>query len=203
VPGGLDSQWTRRKHASDDNANDSLCMNEFLTHFAQVVRGRRTHDVVVDLLSTVPGLPPMVQTIHLLGIAAMMGSIVLISLRSLGLATPSQEPSEMAVRLAPWFWSALPILFLSGVVFVIARPERYFANAVFGYKFAMLVPAIVLAAVLLRIMARGAEHRVTAKVLAGVTLALCSASCSPAAGLRTPTICSRCDRVLAQPLGTR
>ena len=45
---------------------------------------------VVYLLSNVPGLPPIVQTVHLLGIAVIMSSVVLLDLRVLGLALPSQ-----------------------------------------------------------------------------------------------------------------
>ncbi len=48
-------------------------------------------DTVVYLLSNVPGLPPIVQTVHLLGIAVVMSSVVLLDLRILGLALPSQD----------------------------------------------------------------------------------------------------------------
>ena len=99
---------------------------------------------VVYLLSNVPGLPPIVQTVHILALGAVMGSIVFVNLRILGLAVPAQSPGEMIKRLLPFTWWALLPLFVSGLVFIIARPDRYFFNPVFGITFALLVPALIL-----------------------------------------------------------
>ena len=90
------------------------------------------------LLSTVPGLPPIVQTVHLLGIAVVMSSVVLLDLRILGLALPSQDVQELTRRVMPWVWCTLPVMLLSGLPFVFARPQRYFTNPIFGLKFALL-----------------------------------------------------------------
>ena len=105
-------------------------------------------ETVVYLLSNVPGLPPIVQTVHLLGIAVIMSSVVLLDLRVLGLALPSQEIEELTRRVMPFVWWTLPVMLLSGLPFVFARPQRYFTNPVFGLKFALLLPAIALAALL-------------------------------------------------------
>lgn len=102
----------------------------------------------VYLLGNVPGLPPIVQTIHLLGIAVIMSSVVLLDLRILGVALPSQDVQELTRRVMPWVWWTLPVMLLSGLPFVFARPQRYFTNPVFGLKFALLLPAIALAALL-------------------------------------------------------
>jgi hypothetical protein len=90
----------------------------------------------------VPGGPPLVQTVHLLGISVVMGSAVLINLRVLGLALRGQATEDLIRRLAPWTWGALPMLALSGLVFILAQPYRYFDNPIFRLKFALLVPAI-------------------------------------------------------------
>jgi hypothetical protein len=94
------------------------------------------------VLSNVPGAPPLVQTIHLLGISVVMGSAVLINLRVLGLALRGQSTEDLIRRLAPWTWGALPMLALSGLVFIVAQPYRYFDNPIFRLKFALMVPAI-------------------------------------------------------------
>jgi hypothetical protein len=144
-------------------------MNQSLVEFARSIAESGARDIAVDWLRNVPGLPPIVQTLHLLSIAVVLGSIVLINLRVLGWAAPSQDPTEMARRLAPWTWGALPILFFSGVLFVLARPHRYFSNPVFGLKFAMLLPALLLTAALLA-MLRRAPLGTTTRVLAGLSL---------------------------------
>ena len=100
---------------------------------------------VIWALFNVPGLPPIVQSVHILAVAIVMGTIVFLNLRIVGIAVPSQVPTEMARRLLPWFFSMLPVLLVTGSVFVIARPGRYFLNPVFGIKMAALTAAIVLA----------------------------------------------------------
>ena len=144
---------------------------------AGTLAGSAAHDTAIQLLSTVPGLPPIVQTLHLLAIAAVMGSVVVLDLRVLGLASRGQRVSELVDRLMPRTWWALPVLLLSGSMFVLARPGRYFANPVFAMKFALLVPA-VLAAGLLQLMDRShpalwdqpSGERMIAKFLAVMSL---------------------------------
>ena len=129
------------------------------------------HDTVVYLLSNVPGLPPIVQTVQLLGIAVIMSSVVLLDLRILGLALPSQDVHELTRRVMPWVWWTLPVMLLSGSMFVFARPRRYFTNPIFGLKFALLAPAIALAAVLHLASVRKPDSLAT-KALAAVSLLL-------------------------------
>jgi hypothetical protein len=121
-------------------------VNEILTDLARTVNASSLHATALNLLSNVPGAPPIIQTVHLLSIAAIMGSIVMIDLKLLGLILPSQATTELTRRLMPWTWGALPLLALSGLVFVFARPGRYLLNPVFGIKFALLAPAVTLAA---------------------------------------------------------
>jgi hypothetical protein len=153
-------------------------MSAFFAELARSLGASGMHDTAVHLLSTVPGLPPIVQTVHLLGIAVVLGSVVLIDLRVLGLALPSQGVQELMQRLMPWLWCALPVMLLSGLPFVLARPQRYFSNPVFGWKFTFLVPAVALAAMLHIVALRKPDYwqtgagRVTAKVIAFVSLLL-------------------------------
>jgi hypothetical protein len=72
----------------------------------------------------------------------------LLDLRVLGVALPSQDVQELTRRVMPFVWWTLPVMLLSGLPFVVARPQRYFTNPVFGLKFALLLPAIALAALL-------------------------------------------------------
>lgn len=144
-------------------------MATFLTDIARSIGSSAAHDWAVDCLRNVPGLPPIVQTVHLLSIAVILASIVLVSMRTLGLAIPSQAPAELARRLAPWTWCALPALFASGSMFVLARPQRYFANPVFGIKFLLLIPALALTAILYRQL-RASSDRVITRVVAALTL---------------------------------
>jgi hypothetical protein len=136
-------------------------------------------ELAVYLLGNVPGFPPIVQTVHILSVAAIMGSVVLIDLRVLGLALRSQQTTELTRRLLPWTWWALPVLLVSGAIFVLARPQSYFANPVFRLKFSMLLPAVALALVFERtsrqrsaLWDRPGRTRVAAKLIALCSLCL-------------------------------
>ncbi len=94
-------------------------------------------------LGNIPGFPPIIQSVHILGIAAVMGSIVMLDLRILGLAAPSQQLPEMARRVMPWLWCALAANLVSGSFFVFARPLRYFNNPIFGWKASLLLAAVL------------------------------------------------------------
>ena len=128
-----------------------------LADLARALAQTRIHALALYLLGHVPGFPPIVQTVHILSVSVVMGSIVLIDLKVLGLALPSQSASELVRRLMPWTWCALPALAASGLVFIFARPNRYLVNPVFGLKFAMLAPALILAVVFQRAWAKDAQ----------------------------------------------
>jgi hypothetical protein len=154
-------------------------VTQALDNLARVLAASPLHSAVLYLLGNVPGFPPIVQTVHLLGISAVMGSIVLIDLRVLGLALPSQRTGELVRRLMPWTWCALPFLAVSGFVFILARPASYFVNPIFRLKFSMLVPAVLLALVFHRATSSDADfwertpgRRASARVIAALSLLL-------------------------------
>lgn len=154
-------------------------MTQTLADVTGALAASPINKLAVYLFREVPGFPPVVQTVHILSVAAIMGSVVLIDLRVLGLALPSQSTTELVRRLMPWTWWALPVLAVSGLVSVCARPTRYLFNPVFGLKFAMLAPAIVLAVVFQRASAKDASfweqsrgRRASARTIAAFSLLL-------------------------------
>ena len=119
-------------------------MPDYFTSIGTLLDGSFLQAGALWALSTIPGFPPIIQTVHILGIAAVMGSVVLLDLRILGLAVPSQGISEMTDRLMPWLWCALASNLVSGAFFLFGRPLRYFNNPVFGWKVSFLIPAVLI-----------------------------------------------------------
>lgn len=119
-------------------------MPEFFTNIGTLLDGSFLQSGALWALRTIPGFPPIIQTVHILGIAVVMGTVVMLDLRILGIAVPSQKISEMTNRLMPWLWWALASNFVSGAFFLFARPNRYFNNPIFGWKVSFLIPAILL-----------------------------------------------------------
>ena len=146
---------------------------------ASALAASQWRDVAVYLLGNVPGLPPIAQSLHILGIAVVMASIVMVDLKFLGVAVPGQNVSEMIRRLMPWTWWALGLNAVTGLLFVVARPNRYFYNPVVGWKFSMLVPAVALALVVYGLSKREAGYwelslarRISGRIIAAVSLVL-------------------------------
>lgn len=112
---------------------------------AQLINDSALQSGALWALRTIPGFPPIIQTVHILGIAVVMGTIVLLNLRILGLFGRSLSISEMTARSLPWLWIALGTNFISGAFFLFGRPNRYFNNPVFAWKMTFLILAIALA----------------------------------------------------------
>ena len=151
-------------------------MKDFI---ASAIAESQARELAVYLLGNVPGLPPIAQSVHILGICVVMASIVMVNLKFLGLAVPSQNVSEMIRRLMPWTWCALSLNAVTGLLFVLARPNRYFYNPVAGWKFSMLVPAVALMFIVHRLSMREAGYweltsgrRISARIIAVVSLVL-------------------------------
>ncbi|MBI1779378.1 MAG: hypothetical protein HYR63_28940 [Proteobacteria bacterium] len=89
---------------------------------------------------------PLVQTIHLLLIAAVMASALLFTMRLLKVSGLDQSPAEAARRFAPALGMALSGLALSGAILIVAEPARELTNPAFAVK--MLLIAVALPATL-------------------------------------------------------
>ena len=122
-------------------------MSAFFDSIGNSLTGSFLQDGALWALQNIPGFPPVIQTVHILGIAVVMGSIVLLNLRILKLAIPSQSLPEITRRVMPFFWFALASNLVSGAFFVFARPMRYFNNPVFLWKMTALLPIVILALV--------------------------------------------------------
>ena len=119
-------------------------MPDFFIGIGELLNGSFLQSGALWTLTNVPGFPPIIQTVHILGIAVVMGTVAFMSLRILGLAAPSQNISEMTQRVLPCFWIALAIMIISGAFFVFGRPNRYFNNPVFAAKMAFLLPLLLM-----------------------------------------------------------
>jgi len=119
-------------------------MSDLLAALRATLADSAARDWSEWFLRNIPGAPPITQTVHILGVSVVMGSIVLLNLRTLGLALPGYPRQALTSRVMPWLWWALPFLAASGLVFIFARPNRYLRNPVVGIKFGLLLPALLL-----------------------------------------------------------
>jgi hypothetical protein len=92
-------------------------------------------------LQTVEWIIPLIQTVHILAIAAVVGGALTQSLRVLRTRRggPLGEPAVSTSFVM--IWVALPVLLVTGALLVIAEPARDLENPVFALKMGLVVVA--------------------------------------------------------------
>jgi len=78
---------------------------------------------------------PTIEVVHVFAICMVFGTIAIIDLRLLGLASTNRDYTEMARELLPWTWGAWAVAATFGTLLVASRPVAYFDNTDFRLKF--------------------------------------------------------------------
>jgi hypothetical protein len=95
-------------------------------------------------------LVPWLQIIHILANGVILSAVVMIDLRIWGLSR-SQASAAMARRFAPWIWSGLAVLTVSGILLILYSPRRQLVDVTFQVK--MVVMGVAIAATLALLLA--------------------------------------------------
>ena len=93
---------------------------------------------------------PTLQSIHILGVAVLFSSVILVDLRVLRLLQREAPLPDVAQRFLPLIWPVLLVQLLSGSLLIIGEPRRALLNTTFYLKMALLLVAIALTAGLQR-----------------------------------------------------
>jgi len=115
----------------------------------------------------------VVEMVHLLGLALLGGTVMVLGLRLLEFRLNRRPAAEVAGDLYPYFLTSLSVLILSGLLLLIDGPLRYYGNAAFWLKMWLLAAATIFSVVLNRavIHSHRGSSALTTKV-AAVTLLL-------------------------------
>jgi hypothetical protein len=87
---------------------------------------------------------PIMQTVHILAISALLIAMLMINLRVLNIASKSDSISVVISRYNRIVWFALPVLLISGSILIVGEPARSLANPAYQLKMVMLLAAIVI-----------------------------------------------------------
>lgn len=85
---------------------------------------------------------PVVQSVHLIGIALLAGSIIALDLRVLDLILRRHDLAEIAGRFAPWTKRGLAVMLTTGPVLFSSDVARYVHNPAFLFKMIVLLLAL-------------------------------------------------------------
>lgn len=84
---------------------------------------------------------PLLESLHVLTAAFVVGSILMVDLRLLGLATRDERVSLIGREVLGWTWAAFVLALFTGAGMFITRASYYAANVAFQIKVGLLVLA--------------------------------------------------------------
>jgi hypothetical protein len=84
---------------------------------------------------------PAIETVHLLGMAALLGTIVAFDLRLMGLVMRREPVSVLSRRLLPWAWAAFTVQVATGASLFLSEAVKMYANPAFRLKMLLIALA--------------------------------------------------------------
>lgn len=84
---------------------------------------------------------PVVEAIHVVAIAIVFGSILVVDLRLLGIGDGRRPYTQVSHEMLGWTWAAFVVAAVTGVMMFAANATTYYENIPFRFKMLALVGA--------------------------------------------------------------
>lgn len=82
---------------------------------------------------------PIIETVHVLGITLLVGTIAILDLRLLGLVLKRETVSRVASQILPLTWTGFVVMFASGCLLFSAEAADSYSNIAFRIKVVLLL----------------------------------------------------------------
>ncbi len=97
----------------------------------------------IDILRNSHLAIPVIQAFHLFGITLLLGSMVILNFRLLGIGLQEIKLEVLAKQVWSWGTAGLILAAVSGFFVFLPDPARYAANTSFNVKMIVLLVAIL------------------------------------------------------------
>jgi len=84
---------------------------------------------------------PFIESIHVIAATFVVGSILMVDLRLLGLAATRYSITTLSKELVPWSWGAFVLATITGLGMFITRAASHVVNPAFQWKMGLLLLA--------------------------------------------------------------
>ena len=84
---------------------------------------------------------PAIETLHLLGMAALVSTITVYDLRLLGWIMRRQRVSDLTRRLLPWAWAGFAVQVVTGALLFSSEAVKVYGNPAFRVKMLLILLA--------------------------------------------------------------
>jgi len=86
---------------------------------------------------------PIIESIHVLGLALFLGFAILLDLRLLGVGMRHVKVSELTERILPWTFVGAGIMVVTGILLFAGDPAKFYGSIFMRIKFLMLGAALL------------------------------------------------------------
>ena len=111
---------------------DALLQSIQASSVAEAIRGE---------LPGTEWLFPIVETLHVIALTIVVGSIAMIDLRLLGMVSRTSPVSRLSKEVLPWTWTAWCVAAVFGSLLFASNANAYAANVQFRLKFTCMALA--------------------------------------------------------------
>jgi hypothetical protein len=84
---------------------------------------------------------PAIECVHVIAITLVVGSVMIVDVRVLGLTSTRKSISELSWEVLPWTWVLFAVAAISGAFMFAAKATAYFADAPFRIKMLLIAAA--------------------------------------------------------------
>ena len=84
---------------------------------------------------------PIAETIHVLALTVVVGSVAMMDLRLLGLGNKERAASDVIASSLPWTWCAFAVAFVAGSLLFSSKAASYYTTVPFRIKMVCLALA--------------------------------------------------------------
>jgi hypothetical protein len=110
-------------------------------HIAGVLDALQNTAIATAVRGDTPGsewLFPVVETVHVLALAVVFGTVAMVDLRLVGIASRRVSVQQLSREVLPWTWTAFVLAAIFGSLMFMSKAETYFHNFEFRMKFLAL-----------------------------------------------------------------
>jgi hypothetical protein len=117
---------------------------------------------------------PVIESVHLLGLALMGGIVLLVDMRLLGVGVQKKSAAALARDVEPWLIGSLTVMLATGLLLYVSEPTKLYYNGAFWMKMEFLAAAIVYTFTIRRMALAAGPGPLWARLIAIISIALWS-----------------------------
>jgi hypothetical protein len=117
---------------------------------------------------------PVIEAIHLLGLALLGGAVLIVDMRLVGLGLTRQGPAELSRYIRPWLIGAVVLMLVTGTALFLSEAVKCYYNTSFWVKITTLPIAILFTFLVRERIARNERYdgTMTARLVGATSFAL-------------------------------